>query len=62
MKLYICITHDKYELPIAVADSVNELSEMLGVKPGTIYHGLRRFEIGLQQWCQYKVVEVDDLL
>lgn len=29
--LYICVTKDKYRLPIAVADSPTELAEMLGV-------------------------------
>ena len=34
--LYIATTKDKYELPIAVADSVSELAEMLDMKPTTI--------------------------
>ena len=35
-RLYIATTKDKYELPIAVADSVSELAEMLNMKPTTI--------------------------
>lgn len=34
--LYIATTRDKYELPIAVADSVTELAEMLGMSPRSI--------------------------
>ena len=34
--LYMAVTKDKYELPIAVADSVSELAEMVHVKPTTI--------------------------
>lgn len=34
--LYVATTKDKYELPIAVADSVSELAEMLDMKPTTI--------------------------
>ena len=34
--LYIATTKDKYELPIAVADSVSELAKMLGMKSTTI--------------------------
>ena len=34
--LYIATTKDKYELPIAVADSVSELAKMLDMKPTTI--------------------------
>ena len=34
--LYVATTKDKYELPIAVADSVSELAKMLNMKPTTI--------------------------
>lgn len=34
--LYMATTKDKYELPIAVADSTKELAEMLGMEHKTI--------------------------
>ena len=34
--LYIATTKDKYELPIAVADSTKELAEMLGLDHKTV--------------------------
>lgn len=34
--LYMATTKDEYELPIAVADSVSELAEMLNMKATTI--------------------------
>lgn len=34
--LYMATTKDKYELPIAVADSVSELADMLNMKPTTL--------------------------
>lgn len=34
--LYIATTRDKYELPIAVADSTKELAEMLGMRHETV--------------------------
>ena len=34
--LYIATTKDKYELPIAVADSTKELAEMLGIPHKTV--------------------------
>lgn len=36
MRVYIAVTNDKYELPIVVADSVQQLSEMFGIK----YHDI----------------------
>ena len=41
-KLYIAVTPDQYELPLAVADSVPELSKMMGMLPFTIYSAIRR--------------------
>lgn len=36
MTLYMRVTSDKYELPIAVADSKRELAEMQGLTPSTV--------------------------
>lgn len=36
--LYMKVTDDEYELPIAVAGSVSELARMLEMKPTTISH------------------------
>lgn len=40
--LYLAVTNDKYELPIAVADSASELAKMLGLSVYTIYTGVCR--------------------
>ena len=32
LEIYMKVSHDKYEFPIAIADSAKELSQMLGVK------------------------------
>lgn len=34
--LWVAVSRDKYELPIAVADTIEELAEMCGVKVNTI--------------------------
>ena len=34
--LYVVTTHDEFEIPIAVADSVKELAVMTGIQPKTI--------------------------
>lgn len=35
--VYMQVTHDKYELPLAVADTVVELSRICGVSTNAIY-------------------------
>ena len=36
-RLYMKVTNDDLELPLAVADSFEELAEMLGISKATIY-------------------------
>lgn len=40
--LYLAVTNDKYELPIAVADSASELAKMLGIERQTVFVNLCR--------------------
>lgn len=40
--VYIACTPDKYELPFAVADSAEELSEQIGVPKATVYQTISR--------------------
>lgn len=55
--MYMLISHDKYELPLAVADTINELAKMLGKNPNTISsimcHARKK-----GQWCRYIKVDV----
>lgn len=41
MTLYMEVTQDEYELPLAVASSVRELARMLGKNRTTIYKMLK---------------------
>ena len=59
MKLYICITRDKYELPVAVAESARELAEMRGVQSSTVLSSISHEKEGLYK-SMYKLVEVED--
>ena len=60
MKLYIMVTNDVYELPLAVADSINELARFAGVKPNSIKTALSRVKHGAQAWSKYKCVDFGD--
>ena len=41
--LYICVTKDKYRLPLAVADSPTELAEMMGVDRSSVVRAIKKF-------------------
>ena len=56
MTIFMKVTRDEYELPVAVADSKSELARIVGVRPSSVSHGLN------QGWkkSSYVEVEVDD--
>ena len=56
MTLYIKVTKDRYELPVAVADTKSDLARLLGVDPSTVTCGLKR----KVEKPVYLEVEVDD--
>jgi hypothetical protein len=55
--LYLKVTKDKYELPVAIADSKAELADMLGVDRTSVYRGLKR----RKGESVYIAVEVEDV-
>ena len=60
MTLWMKVSDDKYELPEAVADSVNELAEMLHISPMTIYGCINKLKHGKIKYTTYKRIEVDE--
>lgn len=61
MEVWVAVSHDKYELPIAVADTRQELAKICGVKPQTISSSASKFiRRPGERWCQYRKIIVDD--
>lgn len=63
MVLYMAVSRDKYELPVAVAESVNELARMLGINEGTIYNHISlvgKNRIRKQKYFRIEVEEESD--
>lgn len=42
MKVYMAVTADKYELPVAVADSPAEMARMCGMTTGSVLYAITR--------------------
>lgn len=55
--VYMMISHDEYELPLAVADTIRELAWMLGKNPNTI-SSIMRHAREKGHWCRYIKVDV----
>lgn len=60
MTLYIEVTNDEYELPVAVAESARELAEMRGVAKHTVLSALCKYRKGITQKCKYMKIEVSE--
>lgn len=58
-KLYLKVTSDKYELPIAVADTSAELERMLGLRRKSIIKQIHSAKKNNRN-CQYIVIEIDE--
>lgn len=60
MKLYLYVSKDEYELPMAVADTPSKLAQKIGVSTHAVYNGISRFRANKHSKGQYRVVEVDE--
>lgn len=59
MTVWMKVTRDKYELPVAVADTAGELARKVGVDSHVIYTRLRMAkQKGIR--CIYVKVEIDE--
>lgn len=61
MTVYVAVTRDKYELPIAVSDAATGLSRMLGLKRCTVSAYLSHADHGkVKGRKKYIRVEIND--
>ena len=58
--VYMKITKDKYELPVAVAESTTELAQICGLKGSGSVRSAINDSIRLGRRSQYIKVEVDE--
>lgn len=67
MRIWLAVTQDKYQLPVAVADTAAELARMMGVRQSTVISSVYRQRLraktikGIRgQKKKYFCIEVDD--
>lgn len=58
MTLYMMVTDDELELPLVVADSAQELADLIGRNVNTIYSGISHEKHGRIKRSIYKKVEI----
>lgn len=57
-RIWMKISDDQYELPVAVADTAIELAQLCGVTVNTIYAQLSRVKAGSLPSCPYICVTI----
>ena len=60
MVLYMEITKDKFELPLAVADSVEELAKLRNVSRYTIYRSISDVNVGKKKKSKYLKIKIEE--
>ena len=58
--LWLEVTQDKYELPLAIAIDQHELARMRGVTPEHVKWNWYNFKHGRAKTCKYRKVEVEE--
>ena len=57
--VYMKITKDRYELPLAVADTGEELARICGTSINNVYNAIRKARINNYK-CQYIRVNIEE--
>ena len=60
MTVWILVTKDEFELPVAIADTAKELARICGVSNRTVISGALRNKSGKVKKSRYIKVEIDD--
>lgn len=58
MVVWLRVTKDKYELPEYIADTAEELADMLGISPNTIYSSMANWKKGRTKMSPYRKVVI----
>lgn len=61
MRVYLIITADKYELPLAVRDNVGEIADLLGKLKYDVYASISRKQVSQKKYngFHYKIIQVE---
>lgn len=59
-KLYLAVTNDKYEFPIAVFDNCKQLSRWAKRSKDSLFSAIKRQSVDKKLHCRYERVEVDE--
>lgn len=61
MRVYMLVTADEYELPLAVRDTVDEIAALLGRLKYDVYATVSKKQVSQEKYngFRYKIIKVD---
>ena len=59
-KVYMLIDNTKYQLPLVIADTAQELADIVGVKRNSIHSAICRLKSGELKTSKYICCEIDE--
>ena len=60
MTVYVLVSRDRYELPLLVTDTQEEMARILGVRANSIATTIYKQRVGLIKKSRYLCVEIDE--
>lgn len=60
MIIWMLVTNDKYELPVCIADTAEELSRLSGFSVNSIRASVAHVKSGRQKSSIFKKIELED--
>lgn len=60
MIVYLCVSHDMYELPEVITDTVREMASICGTSENTVSSCISKYEHGKLKWTRYRRVVIVD--
>ncbi len=58
--VWMQVTRDKYELPVAVADTAVELARIVGTNSNNVRSAVAHVNRGDKKWSRFVRVEIDE--
>ncbi len=60
MVIYMKVSDDKYQLPVAVADTAKELAKICNTTPNNIHSHISKIKKGIYKKVVYIKVEIEE--
>ncbi len=59
MNIYMAVTNDKYELPVAFGETLSELASMVDSNPSNISRNIKKYKTAKRHLGKYRYVKVE---